>query len=195
VRSSAFQVLNFSNISEVFMFCPRCSQQQISEDARFCSRCGFKLNVVKALLSDDGSLSNASESIAANRLGRKRDMAIGAALMCVLALHSAWTTEDLSLEREYTSLIAKCFILFALINIVPVVRDFFSGRATQDSASLPRVRSGFIAKFKNKDQNPALPSTYSRPTVDYFTGRITTAELVPPPRSVTEDTTNLLRNN
>jgi hypothetical protein len=178
----------------VFMFCPKCSQKQIFDNIRFCSRCGFQLNVVKALLADDASLPKTSEFIAANRLRRKRDMAIGAALMCIFALHTAWTTEDLSLEREYMSLIAKCLLLFALINIVPAIRDFFSGKRAQNGASSPKTLSGFIAKFKNKDQTAALPVAYGRPTGDYFTGNINTAELVPPP-SVTEKTTNLLRNN
>jgi hypothetical protein len=199
MRPRVFQVSNFSNISEVFMFCPKCSRQQISDNIRFCSGCGFQLNVVKALLvADDGSMlpPMASESIAVNRSRRKRDMRTGAALMCIFALHTAWTTEDLSLEREYTSLIVKCFILCALINIVPVIRDYFSGDTLQDSASSPKMLARLMAKFKNKDQNHALPAAYGRPAADYFTGRITTAELLPqPPPSVTEDTTNLLRNN
>jgi hypothetical protein len=177
------------------MFCPKCSQQQIYDDIRFCSRCGFQLSVVKALLvAADASLSKTSESAAPNRSRRKRDMTIGAVLMVVFALHSAWTTEDLSLDREYTSLIVKCFILCWLINIMPVIRDFFYGNRTQDSSSSPKILSRLIAKFKNRDQNSALPAADGRPATDYFTGRIKTAELIAPP-SVTEDTTNLLRNN
>jgi hypothetical protein len=177
------------------MFCPRCSLQQTSDNIRFCSRCGFQLNVVKALLgADDDSLSKTLESIAGHRSQRIRDMTIGAVLMMFFALHSAWTTEDLSLEREYTSLIVKCFILCVLIKILPVIRDFFSGNATQDNPSSPKMLSRLMAKFKNRDQTCALPPAYARLAADYFTGRINTAELVPPP-SVTEDTTNLLRNN
>ena len=32
------------------MFCPQCAHQQISNDTRFCSRCGFSLSVVIELL-------------------------------------------------------------------------------------------------------------------------------------------------
>ena len=38
------------------MFCPKCSQQQVSDDARFCSRCGFLLEGVTQLLAADGML-------------------------------------------------------------------------------------------------------------------------------------------
>ncbi len=31
------------------MFCPQCSQEQISEDTRFCSRCGFLMTGVSQL--------------------------------------------------------------------------------------------------------------------------------------------------
>ena len=36
------------------MFCPRCSHQQISDYALFCSKCGFKLSAVKELVANDG---------------------------------------------------------------------------------------------------------------------------------------------
>ena len=38
------------------MHCPRCGQQQISNETRFCSRCGFQLGVVSELLLHDGYL-------------------------------------------------------------------------------------------------------------------------------------------
>lgn len=177
------------------MFCPKCSQQQISENVRFCSGCGFQLNVVKALLaSDDESFSKSSESVVTSRLRRRKDMITGAVLMLIFSLHSAWTTEDLSLEREYSSLIFKCFILCVLINLVPLFRDLLSGKAIQDSPSAPRILSAFVTNFKKRNQPPVLSAANCSSSVDYFTERINTAELVPPP-SVTEDTTNLLRNN
>lgn len=177
------------------MFCPKCSREQISGSASFCSGCGFRLNVVKALLfENEEPSSKPSKPVAPIGARRKKDMMTGASLMAFLALHTAWTTEDLSLDREYTSLIAKCLILCVLINVVPRVRDFFSGRATPDGVLRPGMLARLAAKFKNRDQSPALPAAYNIPAVDYFTGRITTAELVQPP-SVTEDTTNLLRHH
>jgi hypothetical protein len=38
------------------MFCPRCGQEQISYETRFCSRCGFLMTGVGALISNDGNL-------------------------------------------------------------------------------------------------------------------------------------------
>ena len=38
------------------MFCPRCGEQQMSGDSRFCSRCGFLLTGVNDLLASSGVL-------------------------------------------------------------------------------------------------------------------------------------------
>ena len=36
------------------MFCPRCGQERISEETSFCSRCGFLLTALPALLETGG---------------------------------------------------------------------------------------------------------------------------------------------
>ncbi|MEJ7847675.1 MAG: zinc ribbon domain-containing protein [Pyrinomonadaceae bacterium] len=41
------------------MHCPKCGQQQISEDTRFCSRCGFLLVGVSEVVSNGGLLPHA----------------------------------------------------------------------------------------------------------------------------------------
>ncbi len=38
------------------MHCPRCGQQQLSEETKFCSRCGFQLVLVSELLRHGGYL-------------------------------------------------------------------------------------------------------------------------------------------
>lgn len=38
------------------MHCPRCGQQQVSEEIKFCSRCGFQLGLVAELLANGGTL-------------------------------------------------------------------------------------------------------------------------------------------
>jgi len=43
------------------MHCPRCGQQQISEQTKFCSRCGFQLGLVSELLENGGFLPQLAE--------------------------------------------------------------------------------------------------------------------------------------
>lgn len=38
------------------MHCPRCGQSQVSDETKFCSRCGFQLAVVAELLHHGGTL-------------------------------------------------------------------------------------------------------------------------------------------
>lgn len=72
--------------------CPKCGQQQVSEEVRFCSRCGFKLGLVRALLADDGGGGDTlKHEIAAQggggeeNLPRRKDLNVGASLMFVAA--------------------------------------------------------------------------------------------------------------
>lgn len=44
------------------MCCPRCSQEQISEDTRFCSRCGLPLENVALVVAHEGNLPHLAES-------------------------------------------------------------------------------------------------------------------------------------
>ena len=43
------------------MHCPRCGQQQISEEIKFCSRCGFPLGLISEVISHGGSLPQLAE--------------------------------------------------------------------------------------------------------------------------------------
>jgi hypothetical protein len=38
------------------MHCPRCGQRQVSEETKFCSRCGFSLTVIADVVAHGGSL-------------------------------------------------------------------------------------------------------------------------------------------
>jgi hypothetical protein len=43
------------------MYCPRCGQQQLSDQTKFCSRCGFQLGIVCELLINGGFLPQLAE--------------------------------------------------------------------------------------------------------------------------------------
>ncbi len=43
------------------MHCPRCGQQQISDQTKFCSKCGFQLALVVELLENGGYLPQLAE--------------------------------------------------------------------------------------------------------------------------------------
>lgn len=43
------------------MHCPRCGQLQVSDQTKFCSRCGFQLGLVSELLENSGYLPQLAE--------------------------------------------------------------------------------------------------------------------------------------
>lgn len=63
------------------MFCPKCSQAQVSEKERFCKRCGCRLDLVKELIDEDVLANREASSL--RRLPGQRDISIGALLMFI----------------------------------------------------------------------------------------------------------------
>jgi hypothetical protein len=191
------------------MFCPKCSQQQVSDETRFCSRCGFQLAVVKALLvNDDLSPERTAQSPRADRSLSKRDATIGAFFMFLFALAVAVVTIDMpsSHSARIIGLVVAWFALSLLINIKPIIAYFSHAddpSAAAENASLFKNKSGRASQIENKMQNPALPAPLTGqvvPIADFVMPRGKTAEIVQPapppaPPSVTEETTNLLKNN
>ena len=57
------------------MFCPQCGHQQVSDDIRFCSRCGLSLGLMTDLLGKD-----------ANQLKRQKREMLGIGFMMATVL-------------------------------------------------------------------------------------------------------------
>ncbi|MEK6279819.1 MAG: zinc ribbon domain-containing protein [Acidobacteriota bacterium] len=75
------------------MYCPKCSQEQVFEEVKFCSRCGFQLNAVKELLTSDATqTANINEPHEGSNISRQRDVILGAMMMLAgVALAAAST--------------------------------------------------------------------------------------------------------
>nr|MDQ3820981.1 zinc-ribbon domain-containing protein [Acidobacteriota bacterium] len=80
------------------MYCPRCGQQQASEEMRFCSRCGFPLGGVRELLANDGAVSTSEDEeqgqvVSPRRRGISQGvmmMLLGTVIVPVLAILSKY---------------------------------------------------------------------------------------------------------
>jgi len=55
------------------MYCPRCSQQQVSEETKFCSRCGFPLGLVSEILAHGGFLPQLAELYKSKKIFTRRN--------------------------------------------------------------------------------------------------------------------------
>jgi hypothetical protein len=64
------------------MFCPQCSNEILSERARFCTRCSFPLTNVKEFVETEIAKSKAEEE-KKNYPLRQKDISLGAGLMII----------------------------------------------------------------------------------------------------------------
>jgi hypothetical protein len=65
------------------MFCPRCSQEQVSEEINFCPRCGFLLSDVAEALQNNGRVER---NLIQSAKSFKKDASVGIALMFLSAV-------------------------------------------------------------------------------------------------------------
>jgi zinc-ribbon domain len=179
------------------MFCPKCGQQQSSDGVRFCSRCGFQLEVVKELLVTDGAppLWPEAETDRSHRSPRNRGIRQGVMLMLLTALIvpvTALLSKVGLLPREFVALAAIICAVGGFMRLVYALMFEESARnkkrpAPAAPAPPQQLRAGAAAR--------SLPPQQSRPESDFYKGRRTeTAEIAQPPPSVTENTTKLLEH-
>lgn len=60
------------------MHCPRCGQQQISEETRFCSRCGLPLDLVAEVVANNGTLPRLADNAGGGWFLRKNGLKVAA---------------------------------------------------------------------------------------------------------------------
>ncbi len=180
------------------MFCPKCGQQQASDSVRFCSRCGFQLEVVKELLLTDGALVRPeAETPISRRSARNRGIRQGVMLMLLTALVvpvSALLSRLGIVPREFIALAVLICPIGGFLRLVYALMFEESARNRKPAAPPAYNAPATPAQFRPGSAASALPPQQSRPASDFHNGRrIETAEMAQPP-SVTENTTKLLDN-
>jgi hypothetical protein len=175
------------------MFCPRCGQQQVSDEMRFCSRCGFALAVVTELIAHDGELaSHGSENAKPSR--RQTRMYKGLVLLAsgflVTLICLAFTKAGAPLEI-FATIGALLSIIVGLFGLFQTLAAYLSDDDVQDEkqASSQKI-PGRPAQLDAHASRSALPAAQGTPATDWRP-RPQTAEMAQP-ASVTENTTRLL---
>ena len=171
------------------MYCPKCGQQQISDEMRFCSRCGLALSGLAEWLAGPSMPANRGDEVLASSLTspRRKGIRRGAKLMFA------------------SGVLFPVFLLFSFIfnqgapMIVPIIVFF---------VSLVMILYARLFSEKTLSVNPeeaqtsALGSTSARGSLPPASNlsmpgggrqQVRTNELAQPP-SVTENTTRLLDN-
>jgi hypothetical protein len=162
------------------IYCPRCGQQQLSSDVRFCSRCGLQLEGVEDLVAT-GGLSLVPERAPGQLSPRQRGIRLGAK-----ALFAGVVLVPVALGLSILFDSPAPLLLFVTIVLVGFARMAYARLFEDDAPAAGARRQGALAARDAGGLPPYLPPTPAGPP-----RRLTTGELEAPP-SVTEHTTNLL---
>ena len=165
------------------MYCPKCSQQQVSPEVRFCPRCGFQLAVVAELLLSDGVLMvRPQESDGVISALRRKGALTGAKIM-FFSVFLALPAFVLALAIDSPGPLLAVLLPF-VIGLAQFLYAFIFGE------SRATIHQTTLLSTPPAQPFTAFPS-YSAPMPLMGTKRIDTAEMLPPP-SVTEHTTKFL---
>jgi hypothetical protein len=173
----------FCEVTE--MYCPKCGQQQVSDEMRFCPRCGLQLGALTTLIANDGLLPvvMTPNVQGAKPSARKRGVRQGAKLMFISVVLLPIAI-GLSVLVENPAPMIIPFTVF-LAGFTWLLYSRLFGEETETAhlqasqAQLGTARPTF------------LPPQQSIPVNDLNRPPASTAEMRKPP-SVTENTTRLL---
>jgi len=180
------------------MYCPHCSQQQIAPEVRFCSRCGFPLDGVAALLANGGLLpgqqASGEKGPPSPRLKGVRQGGLVILMGMFIVPFLIFMGEELNLVPEEVPMAAAliCFlggflrVVYAMLfEDGPLRRKTLPATYANAQAATPWLSAG-------ARRETALPPAESVPANAYVPPRADTSEIAPRPPSVTENTTRFL---
>lgn len=178
------------------MYCPQCGQQQVSDATRFCSRCGFLLDGVAAVLASGGAVPTRYLQPGNNKPSpRTKGVRQGAMLMLSTFLIVPIVT-ILSVNLFYG--VSQIIIpLTAIVCFVGGLLRMLYALLMEDST--PQMDFGQMGayappatpQFDRPVHNAALPPAAANQAPSWRP-RPNTAEIYQPPPSITENTTRLL---
>lgn len=176
------------------MYCPQCGQQQVSDNLRFCSRCGFPLEGVLQLLGSGGALPfyqpSGPREMSARRKGVRQGAALflaGAVLVPVLGILNSFTHGP-NLLDILVPLAAVIFFLGGLMRML--FAAVFEEGAPRPHQVMTTSYAPFPVTQLNTHAPAALPPAQNNPATGWRP-RPNTSE-IRQPSSVTENTTRLL---
>jgi hypothetical protein len=175
------------------MFCPKCGQSQVSEEVRFCSRCGFQLSGVIELLARNGVVTQQTSAAPQATSPRRKGLRQGGKLM----FFGVIITAMLGILVAATDGPGEVLALGALLFFAGFFRVLYAllfedkTPAPQPLAPPPYAQHNAGGQFIPGARGGALPPGEFVPARVSFAPRQDTAEIAPPP-SVTDHTTRLL---
>ena len=177
------------------MYCPKCSQQQVSDDVRFCSRCGFSLGAVRELMAGGGApVAHGAEAQAGQLSRGQRGVRKGAWMMLASLALTLVAGLITAIDDGFAVLLllpVLCFVIgFALV-LYGVFWAERRARRVKGAASQAHAAAAMPGQLGAAARSLALSPTRAAAAESFTARRAETAEMMRPP-SVTENTTRLL---
>lgn len=168
------------------MFCPKCGQQQVSDNTRFCSQCGISINGLAEWIASGGNLAVRQENAPIVLTSpRRRGIRRGAKIVFFsLASTPVFFFFSLLVGAPIPMLIP---LTFFLIGLSAMLYSRIFGEPT------PNIRGQQAEAFglKTMFRSSALSAAPNNIMNNGDGRRVITSDLIQPP-SVTEHTTKLL---
>lgn len=176
------------------MHCPNCGQQQISDETKFCSRCGMPLGLVAELLAHGGFLPQLADLYKKKTILNRRN-GVGFSLMwCLfflLIMAPLWGIMDVDELAGASAVIGifggLMFLVASLVFLDKSPKGFELPAADPANAKSLHGRAGQAAL---PPQQSVPVNSYAPPSGGWRTPD--TGEIAHPP-SITEPTTKLLK--
>ena len=177
------------------MYCPNCGQQQISDEMRYCSRCGLALTGLLEWLGGGRLPLRAAEEaqVAPDSRQRKNMRRAGKLMFFAGALFPIFLISALAAD-EPGPLVIPFFLFFVALAWMLYARIFMSKTApVKHQGAVQSAPSSLqTSTFGPAQSRGSLPPAATTPPLPNR-GQVRTNELAQRP-SVTENTTRLLDN-
>lgn len=182
------------------MHCPRCGQQQISQETRFCSRCGFLLTGIAQVIENDGIVPQQNSTFFASGSPRRRGVMQGVFFFLLTFLFvplGGILTAFLNIPPFLPAISAILFLVGGLLRIVYAL--MFESGVPGGKTLEEKVFSG-TPILASKEKAGELPPAQSIPVHIYAPppgagNWRDTNDLAPAPGSITDGTTKLLEKD
>ena len=182
------------------MHCPRCGQQQVSEEIKFCSRCGFPLGLVSEILAHGGFLPQLADLHKTKTWFTKKNGVVFSVfwfMFFLLIMAPFWAIVGVDELAGISAVVGIFGGLMWLIGSLVLLKSSKPTEIFQPTSASAQNAFRTSPQIHAMHQQPALPPQQSIPVSNYAPPKAgswrETNDLVEP-NSVTDETTRMLYN-
>lgn len=179
------------------MHCPKCGQQQITEETRFCSRCGFLLTGISQVVANEGQLPASAAAKPTKLSPRARGVRKGLFffLLSFLILPIIMMITIATEHEPYVFFAAA--VIFIVGGLLRAAYALMFESPDETPLGFPTAHGQNLPDTISPGDRAALPEASTIPAAAYSAPPATgmwrdTNDLQKTPHSITDSTTKLL---